>query len=291
MSWLLNQPLLPTALFLFSGLGCQGGLDSFFYQPDSRAYTTPAKDGYAYEEVQFQSADGTRLSGWFIPAKGQALGTVAHYHGNAQNMTAHYSFVSWLPANGFNLFVFDYRGYGKSEGVPTRKGVHEDSVAALEYLKSRTDIDQSKVILFGQSIGGANALGVVGKKHFDGIVGVAVESSFSSYQRVACEHAGLLIPLAYCLIGNQLSPEEYIGRIAPTPVLIIHGTRDRVVSYRHALTLFERAGEPRQLWSIQYAGHTPALGPCREEFAPKLLAQFVRWVKENHPRTCGKDCP
>jgi fermentation-respiration switch protein FrsA (DUF1100 family) len=258
--------------------GANAGLDALFYHPDNRAYTNPAKDGYTYEDVQFPSADGTRLSGWFIPATGKAIGTVIHFHGNAQNMSAHYSFISWLPANGFNLFVFDYRGYGKSEGTPSRKGVYEDSVAAVEYVKSRTNIDQRKIIVFGQSIGGANALVVMGRNHVDGIVGVATDSAFSSYKSVATEHAGLLKPLAYCLIGNTLSPKKYVGNISPTPLLIIHGTADRVASYQHAQKLFEHANEPKQLWTLEGAQHTEALGRYRAEVAPRLLAQFMAWV-------------
>ena len=82
----------------------------------------------------------------YDPAQGKAMGTVVHFHGNAQNMSAHYTFVSWLPAHGFNLFVFDYRGYGQSEGTLSREGVYEDSVAAVEYVRKRTDIDPRKII-------------------------------------------------------------------------------------------------------------------------------------------------
>jgi fermentation-respiration switch protein FrsA (DUF1100 family) len=259
-------------------ISCQAGFDSLFYSPDNRVYATPAQDGFAYEEIEFNSADGTKLSGWFIPAKGSALGTVIHYHGNAQNMTAHYSFVSWLPANGFNLFVFDYRGYGKSEGKPDREGVYEDSVAALEYIKSRTDLDQDKLIVFGQSIGGANALAVVGQNRFDGIAGIVSDSAFSAYKRVACDHAGWLKPFAFCLIGNKLSPEKYVSNIAPVPLLIIHGTKDSVVPYKHAVTLFEKGSEPKKLWTIEGGGHTSALGPSRAIYAPRLHALFVKWV-------------
>jgi hypothetical protein len=203
---------------------------------------------------------------------------VVHYHGNAQNMTAHYSFVSWLPANGFNLFVFDYRGYGKSKGKPSRQGVYEDSVAALEYIKSRADIEQDKLIVFGQSIGGANALAVVGQNHFDGIVGVATDSAFSSYKRVACDQAGWLKPLAFCLVGNKLSPERFVANISPTPLLIIHGTRDPIAYYKHAKRLYEKAADPKQLWTIEGGGHTSALGPDRQTYAPRLHALFVEWV-------------
>lgn len=265
------------SLLCLAGTG-HAGIDSVFYHPDRHVYRTPAQDGYAYEDIHFTSADGTKLTGWFIPAQGKALGTVIHYHGNAQNMTAHYSFVSWLPANGFNLFMFDYRGYGNSEGKPSRRGVYEDSVAALKYIKSRTDINQHKLIVFGQSIGGANAIDVVGRNEFDGIVGVATESTFSSYKGVACDNAGWLKPLAFCLIGNKLSPDRYVVNIAPIPLLIIHGTRDPIAPYKHAQRLYENAGEPKQLWTIENGGHTPALGPERMMYAPRLHATFVEWV-------------
>ncbi len=271
--------LIATCLFLLGcALASQAGLDGLFYHPDHRVYATPAQNGYAFEEIAFRSADGTKLTGWFIPAKGKALGTVIHFHGNAQNMTAHYSFVSWLPANGFNLFTFDYRGYGKSDGTPSREGVYQDAVAALEYIKSRTDIDQDKLIVFGQSIGGANALVAVGNNAFEGIVGVVSDSAFSTYKGVACDHAGLLKPFAFCLIGNKRSPDRAVSKITPVPLLIIHGTRDRVAPYKHALKLFEKAGEPKQLWTIEGGGHTSALGPDRATISPRLLALFNQWV-------------
>jgi fermentation-respiration switch protein FrsA (DUF1100 family) len=274
------KPLPFIAVLMTATLAC-AGLDNVFYYPDHREYTTPAADGYQYEGIQFQSKDGTKLSGWFIPAKGKALGTVVHFHGNAQNMSAHYSFVSWLPANGFNLFVFDYRGYGKSEGKVSRQGVYEDSVAAVEYIKSGTDIDQNKIILFGQSIGGANALAVAGNNRFEGIVGVATDSAFASYKGVAMDHTTLLKPFAALLISDRLSPENTVQNIAPVPLLLIHGTADRVVPYKHAQMLFEKAGEPKDLWTIPNGQHTEALGPYRAEFAPKLLAVFTKWVGEN----------
>lgn len=273
------KKLLFIAVLLLTALAW-AGLDNVFYYPDHREYATPTADGYKYEEIQFRSKDGTKLSGWFIPAKGKSFGTVVHFHGNAQNMSAHYSFVSWLPANGFNLFVFDYRSYGKSEGKLSRQGVYEDSVAAVEYIKSRTDIGQNKIILFGQSIGGANALAVAGNNRFDGIVGIASDSAFSSYKGVAMDHTFILKPLAALLIGNKFSPKNSVQNIAPVPLLLIHGTADQVVPYKHAQILFAKAGEPKNLWTVQGGQHTEALGPYRAEFAPKLLAQFKTWVSE-----------
>jgi len=278
----INTMRTPTSFMILAlsiGSIAHAGLDNFFYHPDHKVYATPAQDGYVFEEVAFSSEDKTKLSGWFIPAKGKAQGTVIHFHGNAQNMSAHYSYVSWLPANGFNLFVFDYRGYGKSEGKLSRKGVYEDAVAAVEYIKSRTDIDQSKIILFGQSLGGANAIAVAGENQFDGIVGVVSESAFSTYKSVATEHAGIYKPLAPLFIGNKFSPRKSVGKISPTPLLIIHSTHDSVVFYKHAEKLFKAAKEPKLLWTIQEGQHIDAFREKhRKEYVPKLLTLFKAWV-------------
>jgi fermentation-respiration switch protein FrsA (DUF1100 family) len=255
------------------------GLDNLFYHPEEKEYANPSQDGYTYEIVQFLSEDGTKLNGWFIPAKGKALGTVIHFHGNAQNMSAHYSFVSWLPANGFNLFVFDYRGYGKSEGKLSRKGVYQDSIAAVAYIKTRSDIDQDKLVLLGQSLGGANALAVAGSKKFDGIVGVVSESAFSSYKGVATDHAGILKPFACLLIGNTYSPLKAVKNISPIPLVIIHGTHDPVVPYNHAKKLFNEALEPKNLWTIDGGKHTEALGRFRNDVAPRLHKLFKSWLE------------
>lgn len=254
-------------------------MDQNFYYPDRKVYRTPAEDGLRFEEVRFNSEDGTELNGWFIPAEGKALGTVIHFHGNAQNMTGHYSFVSWLPKNGFNLFVFDYRGYGKSEGTPTRDGVHQDSEAAVRYIKSRTDIDQNKIILFGQSIGGANAIAVLGSDDFEGIAGIAVESAFSSYRRVAADHiAPFLRSLTPLIVRQSYSPIKVVANISPTPILFIHGTEDKTVPFYHSQRLYEKAGQPKELWVIEGGWHTEALSIYAEKYQPRLIQKFKEWV-------------
>ena len=109
---------------------------SSFYIPDRINYDSPERAGLMFEPVIFRSADGTQLSGWFLPAvgvasAGDARGTVVHMHGNAQNMTAQWPYVEWVPKRKYNVLVFDYRGYGQSHGKPEPKGVFEDAVAAI----------------------------------------------------------------------------------------------------------------------------------------------------------------
>jgi fermentation-respiration switch protein FrsA (DUF1100 family) len=259
--------------------GCDG-VNGMFYYPDRQVYDTPDRHGLHYEAVTFTSRDGTRLSGWFIQAVGTAKGTVVHFHGNAQNMTAHFGFVSWLPAQGFNLFVFDYRGYGTSAGKPQRRGIFEDCLAALDYVEQRPGIARDRLLVLGQSLGGANAIVALGSTPRPSVRAVAIDSAFASYQGIVRDKIGempllslLRTPLSRLLIGDSLSPEAFVASIAPTPLLIIHGTADAVIPYRHGQRLFELARQPKQFWSLEGGGHTSVLDD--EGYRRRLVTFFL----------------
>jgi len=245
---------------------CAGCASNMLYYPTHQTYGNPSDFGYRHENVTFQSRDGTVLAGWFIPAVGEPRGTVLHFHGNAQNMTAHFPFVSWLPREGFNVFVFDYRGYGKSEGRPDRNGVYEDSCAALEYLRSRPDIDRDRILILGQSLGGANALAAIQGMGTNGIRAIALDSTFYSYRLITRDKIKqipvlslLRWPLSFLVISNAKSPASTIGELTPIPVLILHGTDDAVIPFRHGQMLFERTQQPKEMISIPKGQHTDAL--------------------------------
>lgn len=258
-----------------------------FYYPDRTVYDTPASHGLKYEEVGFFSADGTRLSGWFIPVVGSsAKGTVLHLHGNAENMTSHYDFVSWLPLHGFNLMVFDYRGYGKSGGKPGREGVYQDSRAALNYLRSRKDIDHTRLLLLGQSLGGAQAITVVGNGDRQGVRAVVSDSTFYSYRSIVRDTIGRMpllsffrTPLSQILISDRLSPADAVARIAPIPLLLIHGTRDQVIPFSHAEQLYARAGQPATLRRMEGGDHTEALIAPDSPYRRRLVEFFEAALK------------
>ena len=199
------------ALFLitFFAIILSGCANSLFYYPDKKIYSNPSHKNLVYEDVFFYSKDGTKLHGWFFPSKIQQarsapVGTVIHFHGNAQNLTAHVSFVDWLPASNFNLFTFDYRGYGRSDGTPNRRGIYEDCIAAIRYIQTRKDIDQGRLFILGQSLGGVNALAVLGKNTFSGIRAIAVDSAFYSYRRIVKDKIAA-IPIIGLLKKNLLS--------------------------------------------------------------------------------------
>jgi len=262
-----------------------GCVQSMFYYPDRVRYETPDALGLRYESVHFTSADGTRLSGWFIPAVGrqnpkEAKGTVVHFHGNAQNMTSHWRFVSWLPKQDYNVFVFDYRGYGESEGKPEPKGVFEDSGAALNYVRSRGDVDPERLFVFGQSLGGTNAIAVVGSGNRAGVKAAAIESTFYSYSSIANDK----LPGAGLLVGNDYAASKFVAAISPIPLLLIHGTADDAIPHAHSQRLFAEAREPKRLIEIPGAGHlepmsAPRFGTTYQQALTDFFDASVRPLK------------
>ena len=255
--------------------------DRWFYYPTRHVYGDPDEGGLTYQDVYFLSGD-KRLHGWFFPAKGEAKGTVIHCHGNAGNITGHFPFVEWMPARGWNALVFDYQGYGQSEGRPTRAGTIADANAAIDYARSRDDVDESRLVLFGQSLGGAIATVVAADRR--DLCSVAIEGAFSDYRREAhfvCTRTLFLwaiAPLTRLLVGPGFDPIDCVGRITPTPTFFITGTADAVCDYRQTLDLHEAAGEPKSLWVIEGGEHTAALTDTNGEGKHRLDAFFSKCV-------------
>jgi len=260
--------LLVVILAVISVSSC---CDRLFYYPDHIEHSDPAQQGVRFERVTFTSEDGTRLSGWFFPAAGPAKGTIVHCHGNAQNITSHWRGGDFLPERGFHLLVFDYRGYGASDGSPTRRGTVMDARAAVAYVRGRPDVDPRRVALFGQSLGGAVAVVVAAGD--PRIKGAVIDSAFTSYQAEAAHvlrRTVLLYPLAWplsrLLVSSGLDPIDCVDRISPRPLLFVHGTRDRVVPPEMSRELAARAKEPKQLWLAEGATHIAALFQQRQDY-------------------------
>jgi len=272
---------LPALLVLWLGLsGCSTLL--FFPQPGLRH--TPQVVGLDYRDVYFDSLDGTRLHGWWLPSSvdAPALGTVLLYHGNAQNIASHLASVYWLPKRGFNVFLFDYRGYGLSAGKPSLKGVHGDGVAALNQAVTLAKADGTRVVVLGQSIGGTIAVRSVvsrGESGAPNVAGLALDSTFASYRKITREKLGQIIftwPLQWPL--SFLMPERYsagrvVDRIA-IPLLIMHGDADRTVPMHHGQDLYRLAVPPKQFVRIAGGRHIEGLGMKDGRYRDRLVTFF-----------------
>lgn len=247
-----------------------------FFQPQQTQYLTPDKIGLVYEDVEFRSADGLKLHGWWLPAKGQAKGTVVFFHGNAENISTHIANVYWLPDQNYNVFLPDYRGYGKSEGEPTLAGVQDDLNSAMKYLLQRKDIDTERIVILAQSLGGALAIYNVAHSPYRAkIKALITESTFSDYRRITQEKLAsfwLTWPLQWPLsftIDNDYSPLVVVNKISPIPLLIIHGDKDNVVPYTHGQILFEAAAQPKEMWVVEGGAHIDAFR--KKVYQDKLL--------------------
>jgi fermentation-respiration switch protein FrsA (DUF1100 family) len=255
------------------------GCTPVFFQPHGVILATPGQYGIDYQPVELRAADGTALFAWFMPARGDAVGTVLYLHGNAENISAHFPNVAWMPAAGFNVLALDYRGYGGSEGKPSLAGVQLDIDAAMRSLLERPNVDAERIVVFGQSLGGALAIYYAAHSAYRAhIRAVVADSPFADYRLVAREKMADLFltwPLQWLpefTVDNDYSPRAAVAALSPIPLLLIHGQRDGIVPPHHSQLLFERAQEPKNLWSIPDAGHIQAL---RSADVRKRLAQFL----------------
>jgi fermentation-respiration switch protein FrsA (DUF1100 family) len=266
------------SLVAMSTLTLAGCIERFFFYPDSARYASPEQLGLKAEDVRLAAADGSKLHAWFLPAGGTAKGTVLHLHGNAANVSNHLPLVAWMPARGYNVLMLDYRGFGKSEGTPTLDGIVDDALAALAYLRTRADVDRDRLVVFGQSIGGATALRMLARDA-GGVRLAIIDSSFPSYRGIARDAtAGSpMAPLA-SLVASALPPPDKDPAAAlksiRVPLIFVHGTRDSVIPHANSDAL-HAASPGSQLWKIPDADHISALafpGPWREKLVGAMDA-------------------
>ena len=244
------------------------GCGNPFFSPIRGLGNPPGTERIPREDVFFASGDGVLLHGWLIPPKGggKPKGTVLFLHGTYGNIATNLSGPAWLSEEGFTVFTFDYRGYGRSDGTPTFDGIHADARAALELLPSLPGVAPDRVAVVGQSLGGSVAIYTVAHAHGrPAVKALVVDSAFSAYRQIVRDRM-TGYPLAWLtkypasfLFPDGYRAEEAIGRVAPVPVVIIHGTDDRVVPFAHGELLFERARDPKAIWPVRGAGHGEGL--------------------------------
>ncbi|MFN9211866.1 MAG: alpha/beta hydrolase [Betaproteobacteria bacterium] len=249
-------------------------VERLFFYPDARVYTTPAQFGLAHEDVWLTAADGSRLHAWWLPAKLQpALGTVLHLHGNAANVSNHLPLAAWLPAQGFNVLMLYYRGFGRSEGGPTLDGVVEDAQAALRALHARPGVDADRLIVIGHSLGAATALRLLAADSA-GVRLAVLDAPFASYRGIARDAAGGTVlapalPLALpALPDADKDPVTAAARL-DLPLLILHGDADTVIPLHHSQQI-AKAAKNAQSIVVPGAGHLQTFDD------PRLRAQIVQ---------------
>ncbi len=220
----------------------------FIYFPYPELELTPADLSLEFEEVSLATEDGVRLHGWFLPVP-DASWTVLVCHGNAGNISHRLDRALLLQSKlRSSVFLFDYRGYGKSGGSPDEEGTYRDGRAAYDYLVDR-GVSSGQIVLFGESLGAAIAIEVAIRKP---IAALVLESAFTSIPDMASAVYPFL-PLGR-LVRTRYDNLAKISSVR-SPLLVLHGTRDRTVPFEQGQRLFKAASEPKRFFAISGAGH------------------------------------
>ena len=215
--------------------------------PSRDIIATPQSVGLAYEPVTITTEDGVTLDAWFLPAH-QARGGLLFFHGNAGNISHRLDSLEIFNQLRLATLIFDYRGYGKSDGSPSEEGTYRDAEAAWRYLTEERRTPAQDVVLFGRSLGAAIAVHLA-TRHTPGAL--IIESGFTSIPDLAAAVYPFL-PVRR-LARFRYSTEVYLRSVS-CPVLIVHSRDDEIIPFTHGQRLFAVANEPKQLLEIR-GGH------------------------------------
>jgi uncharacterized protein len=223
--------------------------ERFIFFPSAAIEATPNDYGVDYEDVYFTTADNVRLNGWFVPYAA-AQTTLLWFHGNGGNIS-HRARGAMLLHNKVkaNIFMIDYRGYGRSEGVASEAGTYEDASAALRHLRSRGDIDPKRIVFFGQSLGSAVAADLGGREE---CLAVILEAPFASIREMA-KAIYPYLPLGP-LIKTRYDVVEKVKAVK-APLLVVHGDRDDIVPFEQGKRVFAAATGPKEFHALVGAHH------------------------------------
>ncbi|PRA71527.1 alpha/beta hydrolase [Pseudomonas sp. MYb187] len=241
-----------------------GGCSSLLFYPEPGQPFTPEKAKLEYRDVTLTAADGTRLHGWWLPAKPgvEVKGTVLHLHGNGGNLAWHLGGSWWLPKQGYQVLMVDYRGYGLSQGEPALPEVYQDIAAALDWLDKAPEVQGKPQVLLGQSLGGAMAIHYLAQhpqqaRRFKAMVFDGVPASYRQVGRFALSTSWLTwplqVPLSW-LVPDGDSAIRSIARIKTPPKLFFHSIDDPIVPLVNGIQLYQAAPPPRVL-QLTRGGH------------------------------------
>lgn len=272
-------------LFLICPLLLQG-CGFLAYQPDSQMYTQP--EAFRNRPTQFElKGPGGRVIVWKFSGGGKKTTKIIQFHGNAQNISSHFYSLYWLPDHGYDYYIFDYPGYGGSEGEPTQETVALTSQFVVDWVISENPA--SKIAIVGQSLGGNVAAYTTSKtrqKYADKnpVCLLTLDSTFKSYRTVArtllSNHA-VTWPfqwLGWLLVSDSYSAKSELPLVSPVPSLVIHGNKDRIVNYSNGQDVFEALNEPKEFVRVENGDHIDAfVRSDREIYQKKFLEQLSKY--------------
>ncbi len=246
----------------------------FIYFPPRypEGFSPPEAYGLHLEEVWLMTEDGVKLNAWFLPNPASPK-VLLWFHGNAENIGMGLEQMKAFSRFGSNLLAVDFRGYGKSEGKPDEPGVYRDADAAYRYLVEARHFEPRNIFIYGHSLGGAVATDLASRHECGGLI---VESSLSSAREMA--RRILRIPFMEYVTKTRFDSVGKIARVR-APVLIIHGTQDKVIPFTMGQELYQAARQPKSFMPIEGAGHDDPFQVGGQKYFDRLKA-FIQGTKE-----------
>ena len=257
---ILQKFLLPIVrIFVFAYIGLAIvlylGQSNLVYRPSQELIETPATLGLKFEDIQITTKDNVNLDAWFVPAKDKdqiGKGVILFCHGNGGNIGDRVSYLPIFRDLGLSTFLFDYRGYGKSGGKPTEEGTYNDVESAWQYLTQEKQIPPKKIIIYGESLGGAIASYLAQKisqqDNKNAASGLILASTFTSISDRASE----LYPFLPIRLLSRFSynSRDRLPNIK-IPVLIMHSIDDEIIPFHHGDRNFQAANQPKKLVKLR----------------------------------------
>ena len=225
---------------------------------------TPADFGHAFEEVTVTTADGVDLFGWVLPYPGSERWLV-YFHGQGQDISHYLSVTTQLANLGYNVLTLDYRGYGRSDGVPSETGLYTDARAAYDYLLQR-GVQPENIVLYGYSLGTGVAVDLASRVEVGAVV---LEAAYTSLDAVA---KSLYRVLPSGLLRNRFESDAKIAAVT-APILFIHATDDRLIPLSQGRTLFGLSSADKAF--VEVAGGHAALFARAQPQAFKEIKRFL----------------
>ena len=289
----MGSTLLSIAVVVFIAYSVLGLIlyfsqPTFLYKPMREVTYTPDELGIDFEQVTLKTTDGLQLSGWYIPAEKPKQDakvpnvvlktgmfsirnselTVLFCHGNGGNMTHRLDSINIFYNLGLNCFIFDYRGYGNSEGKTSEEGTYLDARAAYEWLTEEKNVSPDDIIIFGRSLGGSIAAQLASKVEARALI---IESGFTSYVDIGREFYPYM-PVRWFARFSYRTIDSL--RAVHCPVMIIHSRADEIIPFEFGLELYGAANEPKEFIEI-FGGHNDGFLVSSEVYNKA----WVKWLK------------
>lgn len=237
------------------------------FHPVKALQSTPAQWGMDFESVHFQTEDNKQLHGWYLPAA-NARKVLLFFHGNAGNISHRHETLAVFHALGMNVFIFDYRGYGNSQGQPSELGLYHDALAAWRYLTATRGIAAEDIVIAGRSLGAAVAANLASQVKAGGVI---LESTFSSIRDLSHE----MFPfIAYILVPRFSFNTRQAVKSVTSPLLIVHSTEDEFFRIENSRRIYEAANPPKDILVIN-GSHNSGFLQSAEQYNRRLRKFFA----------------